>query len=212
LPLLGKESDEVIKLPEGSVRQESSLWEAIARRRSVRRFSEKGITLGELSTLLWASQGITVRAGTHELRAAPSAGALYPIETYVLSNLVEGLRAGLYRYRVRERGLTRLREGELGAAAAEAALDQGMVSKAGAAFIWTAVFARCSEKYRERAYRYVYLDAGHIAAHVSLAAVGLGLGSCQIAAFYDDEVNDLVGADGVNESAVYMTVVGAPAR
>jgi len=77
-------------------------------------------------------------------------------------------------------------------------------------FVWTAVFERSRWKYRQRAYRYVYLDAGHIAQNVALGAVALGLGSCQIAALYDDEVNGLLDVDGVDESAIYMTVVGKP--
>jgi SagB-type dehydrogenase family enzyme len=77
-------------------------------------------------------------------------------------------------------------------------------------FVWTALFARSKWKYRQRGYRYVYLDAGHIAQNVALAAVALGLGSCQIAAIYDDEVNALLGVDGVEESAIYLTVIGKP--
>jgi SagB-type dehydrogenase family enzyme len=78
--------------------------------------------------------------------------------------------------------------------------------------MWTAVFARSEWKYRERAYRYVYLDAGHIAAQLSLAAVAQDLGSCPVAAFYDDEANALVGVDGRTEAVIYMTAVGNPSR
>jgi SagB-type dehydrogenase family enzyme len=77
--------------------------------------------------------------------------------------------------------------------------------------VWTAVFGRSKWKYRQRAYRYVYLDASHIAQNVALAAVALSLGSCQIAALYDDEANALLGVDGIEESTVYMTIVGKPA-
>lgn len=75
---------------------------------------------------------------------------------------------------------------------------------------WTAIFQRSKWKYHQRAYRYVYLDAGHIAQNVALAAVALGLGSCQVAALYDDEVDALLGVDGTEESVIYMTVVGRP--
>ncbi len=100
--------------------------------------------------------------------------------------------------------------GDLGPQAARAALDQAMVARSAVVFVWTAVFPRSRWKYRERAFRYVYLDAGHIAAHVSLAAVALGLGSCQVAAFFDDELNALLDVDGEEESALYLTVVGRP--
>ena len=204
------------------------LLTCIARRRSVRSFAVAALSLLDLSRLLWASVGITgspTGPRSHDFyRAAPSAGALYPIETYVVANTVHGLEPGLYHYRVAgtdalgqpviEDGhsLDQLRQGDLRAAVAAAALDQSMCARAGAVFLWTAVFARCEWKYRERAYRYIYLDAGHIAAQLSLAAVALGLGSCPVAAFYDDEADALVGVDGGSEAVIYMTAVGVPGR
>jgi SagB-type dehydrogenase family enzyme len=75
-------------------------------------------------------------------------------------------------------------------------------------FIWTAVFQRTKWKYGQRAYRYIYLDAGHIAENLALAAVSLGLGSCQIGALFDEEINQIIGVDGKEESVLYMTVAG----
>lgn len=196
------------------------LWGVIARRRSVRGFSAAALNLSELSQLLWAGTGITAGRDGDYYRAAPSAGALYPIETYVIAHRVEGLPAGLYHYRLvgadehgradalRGHVLEELVKRDLRAEVAAAALDQSVAADAAAVFVWTAVFGRSRWKYRERAYRYVYLDAGHIAAHVSLAAAALGLATCQLAAFYDDELNSLVGVDGRGEGAVYLTVVG----
>jgi len=103
-----------------------------------------------------------------------------------------------------------LKTGDFRTDVARAALDQETAYWANVVFVWTAVFERSTWKYKQRAYRYAYLDAGHIAQNVALAAVTLGLGSCQIAALYDDEVNGLLGVDGVDESAIYMTVVGKP--
>lgn len=206
-----------------------ALWEAVALRRSVRSFADEPLTLQELSQLLWASTGATHVAPNHLYRAAPSAGGLYPIETYVAVRAVRDLDAGLYHYRVagveRDAGgpservypaqghvLERIGAHDISAPLAEAALDQGMVTRAPAVFIWTAVYERSRWKYRERAYRYVYLDAGHVAAQLSLAAVALGLGSCQIGAFFDSEVDSLLGIDGVNEGTVYLSAVGKPAH
>ncbi len=205
-----------------------SLWDTVRRRRSVRAFSDAPLTLAELSQLLWASGGVTRVAPNLLYRAAPSAGGLYPIETYVAVRSVEGLDPGLYHYRVAraERDaegpgervfpgdghcLERLGDRDLSADLAEAALHQGMVARAAAVFIWTAVYERSRWKYRERAYRYIYLDAGHIAAHLSLAAVALGLGSCQIGAFFDSDVDGIVGIDGEAEGTLYLTAVGRPA-
>jgi SagB-type dehydrogenase family enzyme len=222
----------VISLPVPALRpdEESALdlWTCVGRRRSVRSFGATPISLLELSRLLWASAGITTSYitphGQEFYRAAPTAGALYPIETYVVVSKVEDLEPGLYHYRVAgldvlerpmvegSHALEQLKTGDLRTEVAAAALDQPFCGKAGAVFLWTAVFARSVWKYRERAYRYFYLDAGHMAAHLSLAAVAEGLGSCPVAAFYDDEINALLGIDGESEGIVYMTAVGRPSR
>ena len=204
------------------------LWTCVSRRRSVRAFGTAPLTPLDLSRLLWASAGVTTSyvtpRGQDFYRAAPTAGGLYPIETYVVANNVQDLEPGLYHYRVTgvdilerpivegSHALEQLKTGDLRSQIAAAALDQPMCGKAGAVLVWTAVFARSEWKYRERAYRYFYLDAGHIAAHLSLAAVAQGLGSCPVAAFFDDEVNALVGIDGRTEGVVYMAAVGRPSR
>ena len=113
-------------------------------------------------------------------------------------------------YDVRQHELEQLREGEYRIETAQSALDQRIAATANVVVIWTAVFPRSKWKYKQRACRYVYLDAGHIAQNVALAAVALGLGSCQIAALYDDEANALVGVDGEDESVIYMTTIGRP--
>ena len=187
------------------------VWDALKKRRSVRRFLTAPLPEPALSQLLWASQGVTAVRQGYAFRTAPSAGGLFPIETYLVINSVEGIEPGLYHYAVPSHELDQLRAGDLRADIARAALDQRMALHANVVFAWTAVFGRSKWKYRQRAYRYVYLDAGHIAQNVALASVALGLGSCQIAALYDGETNALLGVDGIEESAIYMTVVGRPA-
>lgn len=184
------------------------VWDVFGKRRSVRRFSNEPLQEAELSQLLWAAQGVTQVEHGLGLRTAPSAGALYPVETYLVVHFVEGIEPGIYHYAVEEHGLDQLQAGDFQMEIAGAALDQESAAWANVVFVWTAVFERSKWKYRQRAYRYVYLDAGHIAQNVALGAVALGLGSCQIGALYDDEVNALLGVDGVDESAIYMTVVG----
>jgi SagB-type dehydrogenase family enzyme len=187
------------------------IWETIKERRSVRDFRNTPLEQRMLSQILWACQGITRSEMGYGLRAAPSAGALYPVETYLSVQNVAGIEAGIYHYNVREHALELLSQGDFRTPLAEAALDQTFLAEAAVVFAWTAVFARSKWKYRERAYRYVYLDAGHIAQNVALAAVALGLGSCQVAALYDDEVNAILGVDGREESILYLTAVGHPA-
>lgn len=191
---------------------DKSLHDAFRWRRSVRRFSDDPVSLEELSYLLWACDGVTLRERGYEFRTAPSAGALYPVETYVAVNNVPGLAPGIYHYSVKQHRLEQVRKGNLGEEVGRAALDQGMCALAPVVLIWTAVFERSRWKYGERAYRYVYLDAGHIAQNLALAAVALELGSCQIAATFDDEVNEILGIDGEEESVLYMSVVGRPTQ
>ena len=186
------------------------LWKTIKNRRSVRNFAAQPLKKEDLSRLLWASQGITGIQGGFEFRAAPSAGALYPIETYCVIHAVEDISTGIYHYTVREHQLSQLALGDFRISTAKAALDQNIASTCSVLFIWTAVFPRSKWKYKQRAFRYVYLDAGHIAENLALAAVALELGSCQIAALYDDEANALLGIDGEEESVIYMTALGFP--
>ncbi len=199
-----------ISLPVPETEGGTSLWEILSRRRSVRDFHSRPLEDRQLSQLLWASQGVTAEQFGYQFRTVPSAGALYPVESYIVVNNVAGIPQGVYHYNVPGHALEQIREGDYRVTIARAALDQKIAYEANVVFAWTAVFDRSKWKYKQRAYRYVYLDAGHIAQTVALAAVALGLGSCQIAALYDEEVNDLLGVDGLEESALYLTVVGNP--
>ena len=203
-------SEMVIQLSRQFPDQSPPFTEILKKRRSVRAFSSKPLDLADLSFLLWASTGIRRSEHGYDFRTVPSAGALYPIETYVIINRVEGLEKGLYHYDIQSHALERLKVGDFAEEAAHAALEQEVCVEAPVVFIWTAVFERSKWKYRERAYRYVYLDAGHIGQNLALSATSIGLGSCQIGAFFDEEINKIVGVDGIRESAVYLSVVGHP--
>lgn len=184
------------------------LWEAIAQRRSIREFSDQSITFSELSQLIWATQGITSRAWGFEFRASPSAGALYPIETYVVVNRVEEIPAGLYHYHVKEAQFILLKEGHWGPELCQAGLGQEMIEEAACVFVWAAIIERSKWKYRERAYRYIYMDVGHIGQTLYLAATALNLGCCTMGAFFDEEVDRVIGVDGKNEISVYLGAIG----
>jgi len=199
-----------IELPPFDTIETTDMMEALKRRKSIRHYSGKPLLLEEVSYLLWASSGIQRVERGNAFRTAPSAGALYPIETYVLVDTVDGVAPGAYHYSVRTHQLEELRTGQLAHDIVLAALNQKMCIEAAAIFIWTAVFRRSKWKYKERAYRYIYLDAGHIAGNLTLAATAVGLGTCQIGAIFDDEVNAIIGVDGKEESAIYMSLVGHP--
>jgi SagB-type dehydrogenase family enzyme len=199
-----------VSLPKAEFEESASVWDSLRERRSVRGFRKDPLSIEEVSCLLWASQGVSHQGYGQAFRTAPSAGALYPVETYVVANRVEGLEPGAYHYSVLDHSLELIRAGDLREKTMGAALDQRVAYDAPLVLVWTGVFKRSKWKYGQRAYRYVYLDAGHIAQNLALAAVSMDLGSCQIGAIYDGEANDIIGVDGEEESVIYMSVVGRP--
>lgn len=201
---------QLIQLPTDVAFTDLSLDVALKVRKSIRKYLETPLTLEQLSYLVWAASGIQRVENGLGFRTAPSAGALYPIETYLVVNNVTGLSKGIYHYRVIEHALDTLRLGEYGGALAEAAMEQSMCESSAVVFVWTSIFQRSTWKYGDRAYRYVYLDAGHIAQNLALSAAAMGLGTCQMAAIFDDEVNEILGVDGQRESAIYLSSVGYP--
>jgi SagB-type dehydrogenase family enzyme len=202
-----------ISLPRPEIAGEANLWQILQRRRSRRAYKpEQSLSQGLLSALLWATQGLTARHGDTYFRTAPSAGGLYPVETYLFVRAVEGLDPGIYHFNPLTADLEFLKQGDYAGALASAALGQEMVADAQATFIWSAVLERGKWKYRERAYRYIYIDVGHIGQNLYLAAEGLGLGACTIGAFFDDDVNGVIGVDGTQETVIYMGCVGWPRK
>jgi len=188
-----------------------SLWRALARRRSGRRYGPSPVNDAELAALLWAAQGITAEAGPFLLRTAPSAGALHPLDTYVAVNRVEGLVPGLYHLDVRGFALEQIFRGDVSTRMARAAIHQEFISRAAAVIIFSCVFRRSMAKYGDRAMRYICMDAGHACQNLLLAAEDLGLAACPVAAFFDQEMNEIVGADGIEEGVLYLAAIGRPA-
>jgi SagB-type dehydrogenase family enzyme len=175
-------------------------------RRSVREFRDDPITLAQLSQLLWAAQGITDSRG---LRTAPSAGALYPLELYVLAGDVAGLPEGIYKYRVNGHKLLRLSAEDRRRQLERAAWDQDYVRRNAALIVFAAVESRTTGKYGRRGLRYIHIEVGHAAQNVMLQAQALGLGAAVVGAFDDDRVEDLLDVPG-NEQALYLMPIGKP--
>ncbi len=193
-------------LPPVTATPTSTLAEVIAQRRSRRAYAPHGLTPHQLSWLLYCADGLTAPAAG--LRSAPSAGAQYPIELYVVVNRVAGLSSGLYHYAVASHTLERLDQAELAQEIMRAGLWQSFLAEASVVFVLTAIFQRLRWRYRERAYRYALLEAGHIAQNIYLAAEAAGLGACAVGAFFDSLVNQLLGVDGTEEAALYLLAVG----
>jgi SagB-type dehydrogenase family enzyme len=199
---------EIIQLPDPKFNV-TNIWETIMKRRSIRTYnSQNPLNLNILSNLLWATQGTTENIGEVKLRTTPSAGGLYPIETYLNVRLIENLQPGIYHFRPQFFDLEFLKSGDHSRSLSQASLHQKMVELAQITFIWTAIVERSKWKYLQRAYRYIYLDTGHIAQNLYLSAEALGLGVCGIGAFIDDEVAEIVGIDETEEIVVYLASVG----
>ena len=191
------------KLPAPRQTSDLSLEQAIQRRRSVRDFSDVALSNVELGQLLWAAQGITHR--TKRFRAAPSAGALYPLEAYVVTN------TGVYHYEPQRHQLRQTMSTDVRKALFNAALRQEPVRDAPAVLVLAGVYERTAKKYRGRAERYVHMEAGHAAQNLLLQAVALGLASVPIGAFDDDEVRQALALPPAHRP-LYLLPVGHPAR
>lgn len=184
----GDESGALV-LPEPLRDGTISVERALARRRSIRSYSEEPLSLAALSQLLWAAQGITHPDG---FRTAPSAGALYPLELHVVVGAVTGLRPGAYRYDPGRHRLSLHAEGDLRDELAAAALEQDWVAEAPAVLVLSAVYARTARKYGARAPRYVHMEVGHAAQNVYLQAVALDLATVMVGAFHDRRLQQLL--------------------
>jgi SagB-type dehydrogenase family enzyme len=183
---------------------------AIERRRSVRSYADAPLSLADLSFLLWCTQGVQRCAGTYAtFRTVPSAGARHAFETYLLVNHVEGLGPGLYRYLALSNRLQQLStDPALCVRITEACLDQKFILHSGVVFLWVAVPYRMTWRYGERGYRELHKDSGHVCQNLYLAAEAVGCGVCAIAAYDDDAMNSLLGADGKDRFLIYLAVVG----
>lgn len=193
-----------IVLPEPRYDSDISVEEALLKRRSVRDYSGKALTLQEVSQLLWAAQGITDPWG---LRTAPSAGALYPLEVYVVVGNVENLAKGVYKYKPHQHELIKVLEGDQRESLAEAALGQSWVKRSAINIVITAIYDRTTGKYGDRGIRYVHMEVGHAAQNVYLQAVAMNLGAVVVGAFYDNQVKEILNLPD-DEEPLYIMPVG----
>lgn len=201
-PLSGKEAP--VKLPEPQHEGKVSIEETLFERRSVRGYKNEPLTLAEVSQLLWAAQGITESGG---LRTAPSAGALYPLEVYLVAGNVSSLSSGIYKYVPDGHQLIRMSDGDVRGELARAALSQTFIADAPASFIFTAVYERTTRKYGERGVRYVHVEVGHAAENLLLQGVALGIGAVTVGAFADDQVARLMKLPA-GEEPLYIIAAG----
>jgi SagB-type dehydrogenase family enzyme len=197
-------SDQVtVHLPRPNPESTTSIEKALQERRSIREYRKSPLTLEEIAQLLWAAQGITHGSG---FRTAPSAGALYPLETYLVAGEVQDLPAGVYRYLPHQHELALVRSGDVRGQLRGAALHQDAVGKASAAIVFGVAFARSTGKYGRRGVRYGHMEAGIAAQNVSLQAVSLHLGTVVIGAFEDDDVRSVLSMPAMEDPMIIMPV------
>jgi SagB-type dehydrogenase family enzyme len=201
-----------IDLPTDLVPLEMRVADAIAGRVTARAVEPCPLTLRQVATMLHYAYGVTrSNEGTvfpRPFRVVPSGGALYPLELFFHSSHVEGLEPGLYHYNPLRHHLRFLRYGDESHRLAEALVQRQLALDTAMLLFITAVFERSTFKYGERGYRFVLLEAGHVAQNVNLVAGALGLGCVNIGGFFDRQIDDLLGLDGLGHSTVYLAGLG----
>lgn len=183
---------------------------AIANRQSRREFRRTTLTLEELSFLLWATQGIREQSGAgYARRTVPSAGARHALETYLCVLNVEGLDRGFYRYLPLEHQLVvEYRDENAAGKIASAAFQQNWMSSAATVFIWSTIPYRMEWRYGLAAHKVILLDAGHVCQNLYLACEAIGAGTCAVAAYDQELMDQLLRIDGNDEFVTYLAAVG----
>lgn len=200
----GGSPEGAITLPAPRTNGNVSVEEALKDRRSIRVYAEVPLTLSDIGQVLWAAQGVTDDRG---YRTAPSAGALYPLEIYLVAGDVMDLEPGVYHYQPGEHLLVRTVAGDRRAALQAAAVNQTSVGKAPATIVIAAVPDRTTAKYGDRGMRYVFMEAGHASENIYLQAEAINLGTVTLGAFNDDEVRKILDLPG-NTMPLYLMPVG----
>ena len=203
----------IINLPEvdKNIIKRNDLYKCLKERRSIRQYSNKSLTLKELSLLLWATQGVDkiIRNGYATLRPVPSAGARHPFETYLAINKIELLDKGVYRYLPLTHKLLFLFEkdnipNELN----KAVFSQNFVGNSAVVFIWSCIPYRAEWRYSTLAHKAMLLDAGHICQNLYIACEAIECGTCAIAAYDQYAMDNFIKLDGKDEFVVYLSPVG----
>jgi len=193
-----------IQLPQPRYDGDVSVEHALHMRRSVRSYKNDPLDISEISQILWSAQGITRPRG---FRTAPSAGALYPLELYVVAGNIKNLSAAIYRYKPADHLLLEIVSGDRRSELSRAALRQSAIRKAPAVLLFCAVYERTTGKYGQRGLRYVHMEVGHAAQNACLQAIALGLNTVVIGAFRDVEVNAVAHLTA-DEQPLYLVPVG----
>lgn len=198
-------AEDTLQLPMPENDSGMTLEDAVDSRRSVRSYSDDPVSLHQLSGILHSAQGITSERG---YRAAPSAGATYPMTIYVVAERVDGLRPGIYVYRPESSALETLMTGSFLNDLAGAALGQSCITDAALAVVILADYSVTTNVYGDRGIRYVHMEAGHVSQNIYLRATAMGLGTVAVGAFRDGEVTALLEVED-SLAPLYIMPVGS---
>lgn len=189
----------------------ASLDGSILSRESIRNLFPKPLSLDHLTCLLHYGYGVTREGGdgaVRSFRVVPSGGALYPLELYVYSSVMEGQKPGLYHYNPSHNHLRLLREGDVVEVLSARLVQPEIGRNASAVLFITAIFERSVFKYQDRGYRFALLEAGHVAQNINLVATALDFASVNIGGYFDREIDEFLGIDGIAHSTIYMMAIG----
>ncbi len=189
---------------------EQDLTQAIGKRKSHRVYQKQPLSLGELAYLLWCTQGLKGKVfNGHAHRNVPSAGCRHALETYLAIFKIKGLDSGVYRYLpLSHQLLFEFSDDMLSEKLTIASFDQPYPGKSAVTFIWAAIPYRMEWRYGPAAYKVIALDAGHVCQNLYLACETIGAGTCAIAAYNQEELDELLRLDGKEEFAIYIASVG----
>lgn len=211
------EDEELIILPnvDKSILKKSNLYDCLEDRRSIRKYSDEGISVGELSYLLWATQGIqrVNEDSNTTLRRVPSGGASHTFETYLIINNIDNLKKGIYRYIPLEHKLLFIHEVE----EVEAKIDlatprqpfvQNFVSKSAVVFAWSTIPYRAEHKFDITAHKKILIDVGHLCQNLYIASESIECGTCAIGIYDQEIIDNMLGLDGKDEFVIYLAALG----
>lgn len=193
-----------LKLPDPVLAGNISIEQTLAQRRSIRSYSNNELSLSNVSQILWAAQGMTL---DRFFRTAPSAGALYPLEVYLVAGNVSGLDIGVYRYVPSRHSMIRVLDGDRRDELCRASLSQPHIRDAAAVVVLAADYSRTTVKYGNRGIRYVHIEVGCAAENICLQGVSLGIGMCVTGAFDDEEVGSILNLPS-NEDPLLILPIG----
>ncbi len=200
--------------PDSTVLKKPDILTCIADRKSRRKYSTANLTLDELAYLLWATQGVRMALATgRHYRTVPSAGARHSFETYLVIQHVKGLKTGVYRYLPFEHQLAFLFTAEnLSEKMTTLASDQPFVGNSAVCFIWSTIPYRMEWRYGLGSERVILMDVGHVCQNLYLAAELIGCGTCGVAAYDQEKLDQFLGLDGKDEFVIYLAPVGKVGR